>query len=279
MTSFIVLFTCLLFILFGKASRQSGIESAPPAILTIISTTATVTPTKWWVKTTATTSPATLGISVLTNPTGISAHECSSSFSSLLQPGKYAYISLIPPLPNRLRAGAGKAYTYFGQIQPGAGVKIIGGPLCADGFSWWLVESVEGGLRGWTVAGSDSEQWVLPCPNPIVACRRTAVISQATLTTVPSSTQNNNEDTCNSDKFSIGMLTQVEQGNLLVIRSEPYIGSVLGHAGPTSAVTIVGGPACAGDAVWWKVNVATPSLTGWAAEANLRACLKEDGCT
>jgi len=142
-----------------------------------------------------------------------------------------------------------------------------------------MTEVASTGLRGWTVAGSNSEQWVIPCPNPTVACEKTLVIPPITLTTTPSSTQDNNHDTCNSDKFAIGMFAQVEQDNLLVIRSEPYIGSLLGHVGPMSTIKIIDGPDCAGGAVWWEVNIATLSLTGWATEANLRACSKEDNCT
>ena len=171
----------------------------------------------------------------------------------------------------RIRAGAGKVNPDLGQIQPSAGVKSSTGHC--------VLIVLPGGLQGWTVTGSNSEQWVLPCPNPTIVCKMTPVSTQSAPTTAPLSTQNDNKDTCNSEVLSIGMLTQVEQENLLVIRSEPYIGSVLGHAGPMSVVTIVGGPACAGGAVWWEVNVASLNLTGWAAEANLRACSKEDGCT
>lgn len=241
--------------------------------------TSTVTPIKWWVKVPATRASTQLEGPVATNGTEAVTQACFPNAFPKLQPDLYAYISLIPPLPNRVRASAGKANAYLGQIQPGAGVKLIDGPLCVDGFSWWLVEAVEGGMRGWTVTGSKSEQWVLPCPNPTVVCKVTPVSTPSSPTTARLSTQNDNQGTCISDVLSIGMLTQVEQENLLVIRSEPYIGSVLGHAGPLSAVTIVDGPACVGDTIWWKVNVASLNLSGWTAEANLRACSKENGCT
>ena len=201
------------------------------------------------------------------------------SSSSPLQPGINAYISLNPPLPNRVRAGAGKTNAYLGQIQPGAGVKIIDGPLCVDGFSWWLVETVESDLRGWTVGGSESEQWVLPCPNPTVVCKMLPTIRQTTPTAAHSSTQGNNDSICTPNRIFIGMPAQVQEDNLLVIRSEPYIGSVIGYAGPMSAVTIVDGPTCAGGVVWWEVNAPSLNLTGWAIEANLRPCTKEDDCT
>jgi hypothetical protein len=277
MFSVIVLFLCPLF-LRNRTQGKTGFSQvvADSSVTTIPS----ISSTKWWIKPTATTSPSTLlTLNVTKVATDTSARNCSLGFSSTLEVGIYAYISLVPPLPNRVRAGAGKANAYLGQIQPGAGVRIIDGPLCADGFSWWLVEAVEGRLRGWTVEGRKSEQWVVPCPNPTVACKKTPVIPQVTQAADPSSTQDNYHDTCTSEQFSIGMITQVEQENLLVIRSEPYIGSVLGHAGPMSVVQVTDGPSCAGGVLWWKVNVASLNLNGWAAEANLRACSKKDGCT
>lgn len=270
-SSFVVLLSCLLFLPFGLGTHSEHGSAGNTALMP--------PSTKWWVKSTITSSSTSLRISATTDPAQGSAIGCPTSSLSPLRPGIYAYISLTPALPNRIRSGAGKINPYLGQIQPSASIKVIDGPLCADGFSWWLVEAVEGGLRGWSATDSNSEQWILPCPNPTVVCKTTPAISQAALTTDPSSTQNNNKDTCNSETLSIGMLTQVEQENLLVIRSEPYIGSVLGHAGPMSVVKIIDGPDCAGGAVWWEVNVAALNLTGWVIEANLRACSKEDGCT
>lgn len=277
MFSFIVLFLCPLFLRNRTQGKTGFLPVVADSSMTIIPS---ISSTKWWIKPIATTSPSTLLTQNVSKvATDTSTRNCSLGFSSPLEVGTYAYISLVPPLPNRVRAGAGKAYAYLGQIQPGSGVKIIDGPLCADGFSWWLVETVESDLRGWTVAGSKSEQWVLPCPNPTVACKMSPVIQQATPTAAHSSTQGNNDHTCTSIRIFIGMPTQVTEDNLLVVRSQPYTGSVIGHAGPMSAVMIVDGPACSGGTVWWKVNVPSLNLTGWATEANLRPCTKEDDCT
>jgi len=62
----------------------------------------------------------------------------------------YAYVSPVPSLPNRVRTGAGRTNSYLGQILPGVGLKVLGGPLRSDGITWWLVESKELRLRGWT---------------------------------------------------------------------------------------------------------------------------------
>jgi hypothetical protein len=94
----------------------------------------------------------------------------------------------------------------------------------------------------------------------------------------PSSKFKDKDSKCKSDKLTVGILAQVEQGSLLVIRSEPNTGDVVGRAGPLSVVNIVDGPDCAGDAMWWKVDIAALNLSGWATENNLYPCSKEDGC-
>jgi hypothetical protein len=179
-------------------------------------------------------------------------------------------------LPNRIRSSAGKTNLHIGQIEPGAGVRVLDGPLCVDGLSWWLVESTQGDLRGWTAEGRESEQWIIPCPEQTVAC------DKKPLSTQPSPASKDNHKTtdneCGSEKLAVGIPARVKQGSLLVIRSEPIIGDIVGRVGPLSVVNIVDGPSCAGDTVWWRVSIATLNLSGWATENNLSACAKEDGC-
>lgn len=280
-SGFVVLFSCLLFLLFGSASRRGETVSAEGMTATPLSTTPTITPTRWWIKVTTTSSPAPSSIAGPTDPTEMLSGDCPSSFSSPLQSGIYAYISLTPPLPNRIRSGAGKLYSYLGQIEPGGGVRVIDGPLCADGFSWWLVESTQGTLRGWTAEGKGPEQWVIPCPDQTVACNKKLVPTPSPLASYQQPSKEGDkqiDNKCKSDRLAVGILAQVEQDGLLVIRSEPNTGDVVGRAGPLSVVKIVDGPSCVGVAIWWKVNIVTLNLFGWATENNLYACSKEDRC-
>ncbi len=90
--------------------------------------------------------------------------------------------------------------------------------------------------------------------------------------------QDKQQSNCQSDKFTIGMLAQVGQDSLLVLRSEPYRGEVNGRAGPMSIVNVIDGPSCTGGAVWWKINVLDVDLVGWATESNLNACPKDSAC-
>lgn len=73
----------------------------------------------------------------------------------------------------------------------------------------------------------------------------------------------------------MGLDAQVSPNDLLVVRSEPFIGSVLGHIAPLAVINIIDGPRCAGDAVWWEV---CGQRIGWAVENSLRACPKEGKC-
>jgi hypothetical protein len=109
-----------------------------------------------------------------------------------------------------------------------------------------------------------------------VACNKKPLSTQPSPASKDNNTTADNE--CRSEKLAVGILAQVEQGSLLVVRSEPIIGDLVGRVGPLSVVNIVDGPSCAGDTVWWRVSIATLNLSGWAAENSLSVCTKEDGC-
>ena len=84
---------------------------------------------------------------------------------SRLEVGKYAYVNLNPPLPNRVREGPGKQYGVIGKIPPGGAMKVLDGPVCADGWAWWKIETIRGSLTGWTAEGDSQGYWLVPCNN------------------------------------------------------------------------------------------------------------------
>jgi hypothetical protein len=273
----IPVFLCTLILLVTIAARRGeDPEHIAEPRVTSVAITSTVTPTKWWIKMTSTLSPTPLLVTTTTTPLGSSADHCPANFSSTLRIGTYAYISLTPPLPNRLRSGAGLRHGYLGQVEPGGGLKVLDGPLCSDGYSWWLVESLYGGLRGWTIEGRNLEQWVVPCLKESTPCSQ--VVVSATSSLAPHTNTGINKNYCKSDKLSAGMLAQVGQESLLVVRLEPNAGEVLGRAGPKSIVKVLAGPVCAGGTLWWKLNVHDRDLVGWAAENDLDACQKDSEC-
>ncbi len=276
---FVLLFLCFLILLTNGTSRQ-GEEIAGLDQLTVKveSITPIRTPTKWWIRMTATFASASSEVKTLTAPTETTASNCPVRLYMPLTANTYAYISLTPPLPNRLRSAAKLSGNYLGQIEPGSGLKVIDGPICSDGYSWWLVESLQSGLQGWTVEGKSSEQWVLPCPNEHAACSETTAPVPPAEKSKKDKIKDKQQTNCQSDKFTIGMLAQVEQDSLLVLRSEPYTGAVNGRAGPMSIIKVIDGPSCLGGAVWWKLSAFDLGLTGWATENNLHACPKDSEC-
>lgn len=65
--------------------------------------------------------------------------------------------------PNRVRSEPVKSDNTIAQIYPGAIVKVIDGPVCADGLIFWKVENatIPNGA-GWTAEGDKSDHWLEP---------------------------------------------------------------------------------------------------------------------
>lgn len=236
----------------------------------------TTTSTKWWIKITTTTPQPLLTASTALN--GPKTDNCSNVSSSPLRKETFAYIARMPTLPNRIRSSASLLSEYLGQIEPGAGLRVIDGPVCADGYSWWLVESLDRRLRGWTVEGRNSEHWLIPCPDVNVQCSFLATPTPTRVSAPDDNPANPAENTCESDKLAVGMLAHVHQDSLLVIRSEPSVGAVIGHAGPMTIVNVIKGPSCVGGTIWWKVNALDVGLIGWTTENYLELCPKDSQC-
>lgn len=73
---------------------------------------------------------------------------------------------MIDVVPNRVRSVPQKGDNLIGKLNPGDVVKVLEGPVCADGLVFWRVESdsIPGG-SGWTAEGDGQEYWLEPA-NP-----------------------------------------------------------------------------------------------------------------
>lgn len=272
-----LLFVCMLFTLARGTARRSHESDGSDAISA--SATPIATQTKWWVKHEPSETATSLTLNGQTPSSNTETVVMSSicpAYALDFKPGTFGYISLFPPYENLVRSGAGKSYSTVGFIEIGGWVKILAEPVCADdGYVWLNVESPAGSSH-WTAGGQKTAQWVIPCPDPKRKCSKNKPTRSVSATAGP----NNNDDSsnpnaCISDTLAVGLDVQVSPDDLLVIRSEPYTGSVLGHIAPLTVINIMYGPRCAGGAVWWKV---LGPQTGWAVENSLRACPKEGPC-
>jgi hypothetical protein len=241
------------------------------------------TQTKWWVRHEPSETPTSLLPSlktpIVSTGTSVASSNCPA-YAVDFKPGTFGYISLFPPYENLVRPGAGKTYSPVGFIEIGGWVKILAEPVCADdGYVWLNVESAANSSN-WTAGGHKTAQWVIPCPEPNKKCSKNKPTESISATPNSNHSSNtdrddNNPNTCASDKLAVGLDAQVSPNDLLVVRSEPSVGSVLGRIAPLAIINIIDGPQCAGGAVWWKVD---GSQAGWAVENNLRACPKEGEC-
>lgn len=254
---------CLLTGLLGTCTKSSQrTPSAENPGFPSITVTAPFAATKWWIKSTSTSSSLSTSS---TSPGTVRPDDCSGFSEANLRAGAYAYIAPFPSIPNRVRAEARLSSAFLGQVDPGKGVKVIDGPVCSDGHFWWFIEALDGEVRGWTVGGKGREQWILPCPITGTACAE----NLPTATNPPTQTDPQTNSYCRSERLALGMVAQVRHDTLLVLRRTPYSGEVIGHAGPLSQVKILNGPTCAGGAIWWEVRVSDGQMIGWATEMDL----------
>lgn len=135
-------------------TSTSSPTSTPTVVLTITPThaptstlepteTATIAPTKTW---TATTTPVT---------------SCPGAPELVLKKYDWAMVSMQPPIPNKVRSQPSLDAEEIGQILPGEKMLVVDGPRCADGYSWWYVQSFNG-LEGWTAEGDAENAWLIP---------------------------------------------------------------------------------------------------------------------
>ncbi|MCJ7694523.1 MAG: hypothetical protein MUO40_03770, partial [Anaerolineaceae bacterium] len=70
---------------------------------------------------------------------------------------------VIDTTPNRVRSAPQKGDNLIGSLAHQTVVKVIEGPICADGLVFWKVESdsIPGGW-GWTAEGDGVDYWMAP---------------------------------------------------------------------------------------------------------------------
>jgi hypothetical protein len=275
-----LLFLGILLSMAKGTVRQRNAAIDPDVTSTTLSRVPTQT--NWWVRH----EPSEIATNLLSSfqtPTvgaeqSMALNKCPA-YAADFKPGSFGYISPFPPYENLARAGAGKNYPSVGFIEIGDWLKILAEPICDDSGYVWLNVQWAAGSSEWTAGGYKAAQWVIPCPDPKKKCSKKRATGSISATPNAENNGNSHDDNnskdCVSDKLAAGRDAQVSPNDLLVVRTEPLIGSVLGRIAPSAVVHIIDGPKCAGGGVWRKV---LSQQTGWAVENNLRACPMEGDC-
>ena len=117
---------------------------------------------------------------LLVMPTWIQAQtgDCSGLSPAPLIVGEFGQVS--PGQSNNVRDIPSRDGTRLGLLESGEQFAVMDGPVCADGLVWWQVKS--GVLIGWTVDGSDGEQWLIPVSEPISDAKPPIILSTTLIT-------------------------------------------------------------------------------------------------
>lgn len=87
---------------------------------------------------------------------------CEGASPSRLGVGTDVFINLQLSLPLRLRQAAGLDAAILDRNLAGTQMEVIGGPECADGYTWWQVREKDGGNTGWSAEGTFNELYLIP---------------------------------------------------------------------------------------------------------------------
>lgn len=85
---------------------------------------------------------------------------CPGALPSRLLPGSLGAVTLVPPLPNRVRTAPDFNAYVIGLIPPGGVFAVISGPYCNQNAAFWQVNY--GGMIGWTAEGDATTYWLEP---------------------------------------------------------------------------------------------------------------------
>lgn len=187
-------------------------------------------------------------------------YECGT-LTPRLSVGNIGHVSL-EGFPNNLWSNAGESGQLIGEIPSGGEFSVIDGPRCASGISFWLVDY--NGLQGWTAEGQGTEYFVISDGVPAVDAVNSTPIGSTAIpepTGIPTFT-------CNgvTSRLYVGLTAQVTPGLPNNLRAQPgESGQYLGEIPPVSPFTIVGGPECNSNLLWWQVNY--QGTVGWTGEA------------
>jgi hypothetical protein len=202
--------------------------------------------------------------------------DCSEGWTQL-SIGAYARVAgSESDSPNRVRSEPVKGDNTIAQIYPGETVKVLEGPVCADGLIFWKVENanIPDG-SGWTAEGDKTDYWMEPLqtPFPTLTNSPTVQITSTTKPSTPIPTIADKDCAKGWTKLSAGMYAKVsgsENDSPNRVRSEPIMGdNTIAEIDPGGIVKVVSGPVCADGLVFWKVENSTiPNGSGWTAEGD-----------
>ena len=87
---------------------------------------------------------------------------CSGAPATRLHVGDRARVAMYPYENQRIRQDPSSGAAILTLFRPGTLMKILEGPVCANGWVWWKVQSYTSGDIGWTAEGDSNSYWLEP---------------------------------------------------------------------------------------------------------------------
>lgn len=164
--------------------------------------------------------------------------------NSRLQKEKLAFVLHDPPLPNRVRDQPSTQNSIvLGWLPPGVAMTITDGPVTANGLLWWKVQAELARLSGWTPEHDGTSFFLGPIEDRALcthAVRARLQLGDRALVTAPLS--------------------------IHVRRTPSFEGAITDLVATGTEVTIVGGPLCTNQIVWWNITADSLPQPRWIAE-------------
>lgn len=153
-------------------------------------------------------------------------------------------VQLVGSRANRLRTAPSlSAPLLTMRIQPGVVWYVQSGPVCADGIHWYQVAAYD--VMGWTAEGEAGAGYYLQ------------------------TTDLQPQEGCYSDRLAVGMRVAVSDTQRQRVRTRPSINApVSAWLYPGTPVTILDGPRCANNWVWWYISDDNSRVVGWTPEGD-----------
>lgn len=163
---------------------------------------------------------------------------------SRLQKNGLAFVLHEPPLPNRVRSQpTTQSSIILGWLPPGIAMTITDGPVEANGLLWWKIQSDLARLAGWTPERDESSFFLGP-------------IEEQTFCTHAVRARLHKGD---SAIVSAPLPVHVRQ-------TPSFEGIITDEFTTGTELTIVGGPLCANQIVWWNITAVALAQPRWIAE-------------
>lgn len=175
---------------------------------------------------------------------------CSGTIPSQMNIGYLGHVTYTDGTQTRLRSDASTSSQVLESLYEGEMFAVVGGPVCADGYTWWQLKVMgRGNLVGWSAEGSDY-YFIEPDYGIMAAIEYQQTVSPTSSPSIQCPTWPTN--------LYVGALANVVHiGGLFSLQAftEPsqysdYVGTY--HQGMT--MHVVDGPVCSENAIWWKVE-------------------------